>query len=283
MASHWGDQLDRIKSEMQVVRGRVPSAITDVVYREGDSLVLSGTELLFTTLGGVQYHYRRGHGVTMHVPDPALEDEAELYLWGTVFGAIAWLNGYMPLHASAVSLQGRVIAFTADSGGGKSTLAASLASRGLLHVCDDTLVVSATADGLLALPDAKPIKLWEDALALAGEVAERPIGFVPGKYYVRPRHIESAPGLLTDLVFLEWGDDFAFEPITGAMKLKLVPDAMYRGFIHVGMGDRLIHETYMMNIAANVRFWRLCRPKRVIDFDKFIDRILEKLQELRAT
>lgn len=278
MALGWGDHLDRIKAEMTVMRGPVPAAIADVQVNEGDGLILSANEMLFTTLGGVRYHYRRGHGIALHVPDPSLESEAELYLWGTVFGAIAWLNGYMPLHASAVSSEGRVVAFTADSGGGKSTLAASLATRGLRHVCDDTLVVSAADEGLVALPDSKPIKLWEDSLSLSGEVAERPIGFVPGKYYVRPRIVENAPGLLTDLVFLEWGDEFAFEPITGAAKLRLLPDAMYRGFIHFAMGDRRVHEKYVMKIAAEVRFWRLCRPKKPDNFDEGIERILTILK-----
>lgn len=151
------------------------------------------------------------------------------------------------------------MAFTADSGGGKSTLAASLAGLGLPHVCDDTLVVS-LADGVVAMPDAKPLKLWGDALRMTGMSAERPIRSMPGKHYADAALKATKALPLTDLYFLERGESVEVEQVMGVQKLSMLPEALYRNFVHTARGDRSAHERLLLAFCAQVRFWRLRRP-----------------------
>lgn len=249
-----------LQKEMQVEFGTVPSSIEGEFLNDGDGFVVSSQEFLFTTWDDVRFHYRKGHGLTVQLPQAGLDTDFELYLWGTVFGTVAWLNDHVPLHASAIDVGGRVVAFTADSGGGKSTLAAALAERGLPHVCDDTLVVAVQPNGVMALPDAKPLKLWDDALVLANSKALRPVHSMPGKNYANPARKATGPLPLTDLVFLERGESVAFEPVTGAAKLALLPSTLYRGFVHVARGDRALHEQFLLTLSARARVWRLTRP-----------------------
>lgn len=64
----------------------------------------------------------------------------------------AALQGLELLHASAVGLGGRAIAFTAAAGTGKSSLAAHLLATGATFLTDDVLALELGADGVLAHP-----------------------------------------------------------------------------------------------------------------------------------
>jgi len=272
--------LETMRREMKVRFEPVPREIAGVFF-DFDDFAMAAEEFLFTTDLGVRFHYRLGKGLSVEMPDDAAaRDEFELFLWGTVFGAVAWLNGFVPLHASAVSDGDRVLAFTADSGGGKSTLAAALAGRGFRHVCDDTLVLSVTPDGIFGLPDPKPLKLWSDALELVGARSEQAILAVPGKHYARTERKEPQALRLTDLVFLERGDEVGLEPVNGSEKLTLLPEALYRVFVHTARGDDALHRKFLLGMAAQVRFWRLCRPFSAPDFAGSADRIAALLHAL---
>lgn len=59
----------------------------------------------------------------------------------SVLFTVALLRGYEALHAGAVATRGGAIAITAATGGGKSTLLATLLGRGLALVADDVLVL----------------------------------------------------------------------------------------------------------------------------------------------
>ena len=254
------EALRLMQHEMRVTFGPVPLSIEGAFLDDGDGFVVSPQEFVFTTWDDVRFYYRRGQGLTVQLPAAGLDTDFELFLWGTVFGTVAWLNGYVPLHASAVDVGGRAVAFTADSGGGKSTLAAALADRGLAHICDDTLVVAMQPNGVMALPDAKPLKLWDDALILANSTALRPVESISGKSYANPARKAKAPVPLTDLIFLERGEELDFQQVKGVAKLALLPETFYRGFVHIARGDRVMHERFMMALSSHVRVWKLTRP-----------------------
>lgn len=276
------DPVAVMRREMIVRSGIVPESVEDSFFDDG-SFAISATEFIFVTLDGVRFHYRIGESLVVQLPDDVqaaggqlADTDFELFLWGTVFGAIAWLNGLIPLHASAVQIDGRVVAFTADSGGGKSTLAAGLAQLGLPHVCDDTLVLS-LAGGVLAMPDAKPLKLWDDALVLTGLSADRPIQSMPGKHYAGAAVKASDALPLTDLYFLERGESVEVEPITGADKLSILPEALYRNFVHTARGDRAAHERFVLGLCSQVRFWKLKRPFNSTTFGSDLIKIKDKI------
>ncbi len=64
----------------------------------------------------------------------------------------AALQGLEVLHASAVGVGGRAVAFTAASGTGKSSLAAHLVAAGATFLTDDVLALESTGDTVLAHP-----------------------------------------------------------------------------------------------------------------------------------
>ena len=127
--------------ETRVRHGSVPRSLGGQAVEPGFDLIAEGQYLLRSASGFV-YHYRAGEGITVERPtDNADPDEESLWFNGSVYAAIACLNGLYPLHASAVEYQGRVFAFTGPSGAGKSTLVSALGQGGLPLFCDDTLLL----------------------------------------------------------------------------------------------------------------------------------------------
>lgn len=91
-------------------------------------------------------------------------------------------SGKLVFHASVIEAEGGAIAFAAESGRGKSTLAASFASNGFRFLTDDGLVLEECAQGYLAQPSHASVRLWRDSqVALISEDAELapPVAFTP--------------------------------------------------------------------------------------------------------
>lgn len=244
---------------MRVRFASVSEALDGAIFDDG-SFRLSADGFVFITEGGVRFRYARGEGVVAELPGAGSEDEFQLYLWGTVFGAVAWLNGYFPLHASAVEIGGRAVAFTADSGGGKSTLAAALSVAGVPHITDDTLPLARIGGEIVAIPDRKLLKLWRGSIDLTGLAADKAIDLLPGKFYAQPPHKCDSALPLSDLVLLAPGEDVRIGPIAGAAKLTVLAEAMYRSFVPTTLADGRGHGEWMTALASRIRFWRLERP-----------------------
>ncbi len=69
------------------------------------------------------------------------------------------------LHASAVALDGRAIAFLGRAGTGKSTLAAAMIERGAAVVTDDAVVID-TRRPRAVVPTYPGVRLWPDSRTL---------------------------------------------------------------------------------------------------------------------
>jgi len=95
-------------------------------------------------------------------PDVSEATTQHLYLNQVLPLALSKM-GKLVFHASAVEVGDSAVVFVADSGRGKSTLAASFATNGFRFLTDDGLVVEAGGDGYLAFPSHPSIRLWQDS------------------------------------------------------------------------------------------------------------------------
>ena len=270
---------EMLRNAMRTIEGTAP-AIGDAAIYENSYFRMTHSEFEFSIPGGGTIHYRLGGNVIVDCPDPALAGVCQLYLWGTVMGAVAWFNRLMPLHCSAIGADERAYAFTGPSGVGKSTLAAALAQRGFSHVCDDTMVI-AEQDGLpFVIPDGKLIKLWADALEVSGLRGEREVATLQGKFYAKAPNPRSRPCRLAGMFFIEDGPSVAIEPIAGGEKLESLAKAIYRGFVPSALGDHIHHAQMMLLVAENSRFWTLRRPRDAAQLGKTIDQIARLIEQV---
>jgi hypothetical protein len=105
-------------------------------------------------------------------PEASEATSQHLYL-NQVLPLVLGKLGKLVFHASAVELPGGAVAFVAESGRGKSTLAASFATSGWRFLTDDGLVLEEHDNGYLVTPSHPSIRLWDDSqLALIADGAE---------------------------------------------------------------------------------------------------------------
>jgi hypothetical protein len=95
--------------------------------------------------------------------DSTLEDAAS-YLLGPAFGLLLRLRGVTCLHASAVSMDNRCIAFVGAEGKGKSTTAAAFARQGFGVVSDDVAALVESPEGFRVVPAYPYLCLWQDSV-----------------------------------------------------------------------------------------------------------------------
>jgi hypothetical protein len=117
-----------------------------------------------------------GSAIRSWLPHESRSRWPELFLAQTLPLAAA-LRGLDLLHASAVEVDGRALAFVGAPGAGKTSIASHLVGLGRRFVTDDVLAVSAGPGSLLAHPgpavaNLEPHEL--DALPAAARIARRP-------------------------------------------------------------------------------------------------------------
>ena len=220
-----------MQRETRLRFGEVPDCIGGIAVPEGEHRVV-GEEFLMRD-ARFAIHYRRGQGITVWLSVPEAQGELDLFLAGSTRAAIASINGLCPLHASAVTIAERVFAFTAPSGGGKSTLAAALVLRGLPLMCDDTLVLDMSATPPMALPGHKRLKLWPDAVELTGVTPMELVSQAYPKYFAHASGSDLA-GLrpLAAIVALAEGPELGFERLQGSACFTALDAAHYTAQLH---------------------------------------------------
>jgi len=225
---------------------------------------LEADSYLLHTADGLRYFYRKGEGITICRDSAADASEEQLWLNGSVYSAVACINGLVPIHASAVAHEGKVFAFTGPSGSGKSTLIAALGQLGLPMFCDDTLVLDlGNPDLVTCLPGHKRLKLTPEALELTGARAEEPVGTGIDKYYAEaPAGDVMTPLPLAELIFLEEGTPPAIERLSGGERFLRTQDDHYTAhlFAVARQFDRAEQFAHRARLARQIAMARFVRP-----------------------
>lgn len=129
------------------------------------------------------------------VVDPDLGVDETLLkpsILGTAMSVLLQQRGFLVLHASAVVIAGKAVAFMGYSGAGKSTTASALVNQGYALVTDDVLAVRLNQGYPEVVPSYPTIKLLPDAVeALGYQVDELPLlNRLTSK---RIQHVKSVP------------------------------------------------------------------------------------------
>ena len=229
-----------------------------------------GGEFLLRAIGDHYFHYRRGEGIVIDRPANVDSNDDPLWLNGSVYSAVASLNGLVPIHASAVLANGSVFAFSGPPGAGKSTLVAALGDRGLPLFCDDTLVLDlGDPERILCLPGHKRLKLTSYSFRLTGAAQQEKVSDKLDKFYA-----SSAAGNvgsvapLAELIFLDLAPDPSIVPISGFERFAKVQDDHYTFHLYAAAQgfDESSHFEHLARLATGVAMSRFARP---IDADRF--------------
>jgi len=152
-----------------------------------ESFVIRENMVMFEVPNVAIYLIQNGNQITISSLPGFDEDAIRLYLLGTCMGAIMMQRKVLPLHGSAVVINGNAYAFVGDSGAGKSTLAAAFLSQGYHLLSDDVIPVTIVPDGTpYVIPAYPQQKLWLESLIEFGlePNAYRPVIGSAAKYAV---------------------------------------------------------------------------------------------------
>ena len=106
-------------------------------------------------------------------------DSSLFYLQANVLSYSLLKMGIEPLHATAVVINGKAVAFIGDTQYGKSTLAASFLAAGHKLLTDDVLVLRKNGFGFMASPGAPQIKLFPKVARKILGIARRGVPMNP--------------------------------------------------------------------------------------------------------
>jgi hypothetical protein len=193
-----------------------------------------------------------------------------LFLFGSVMGLICHQRGLLPLHASAVAVGNRAIAFCGPPGMGKSTLAAFCVDAGARLVADDILVVTTDREnGVIAKPGMPKVKLWRDALDVLGRATD---GLVRDwarseKFHVHAgQHIVTEPVRLEHILVLDANDDAGIgltTPLAGASAVSELIQNTYRAEYLDIAHRRAAHFAECARLSRLTKVTRLTRRRDI--------------------
>jgi hypothetical protein len=197
------------------------------------------------------------------------------------FGILLHQRGHLVLHASAVAVEGKAVAFCGACGAGKSTLAAALMRHGYPFVNDDVCHVGVDRGRPAVLPDGRMLKLWGDAvesLALAARRGEAVRGNVQ-KFYMVPEHDvpTTARPLLAVYILRDTGDPHrqGIERCTLAEAAALLRQNAYRPHLVASMDLEKPYFLATTNLLAHARVFVLTRMRK-------FDRMPHLVRDLEA-
>ena len=210
------------------------------------------------------------------------ERNLRLYLLGSVFGALLHQRGLLPLHANAIEIGGRAVAFMGESGAGKSTLAAWFHDRGYRIVADDVCAILFNETGQpVTLPGLPRFRLWQQALEASGRTSIGLLRSYAGDIWDKFDVPVDAGTAVSDrlplgaIYLLERGEQLQFRRLEGLMAAQAVISHTYRGSYVAAVKQEQGHWNACIRLVHEVPIYTVSRPWSLDRLDECSDRILD--------
>ncbi|MBD0379732.1 aldolase [Paenibacillus sedimenti] len=290
----------RLVSELslpEVLQAAEQKTEADVEIKLGD---LSGDWSEFGTPD--DFYAYTDHQFLFYVPDTAIfsirggkqiivsplagsvEKSIRLYLLGTCMGAILIQRRILPLHGSAVVMNGRAYAFIGDSGAGKSTLAAAFLQNGYPLLSDDVIAIK--LDGInnhpIVIPAYPQQKLWQQSIDHLGMEANRYQTIYDSKYAVPvSSNFCAQPVPLAGLFEIVKSEAAEVEMVRhqGLERLAILSYHTYRNFLIPQLGGNDWHFSTIASMGSKVNMYQLRRPSVGLTVHDLISRVLHIVNE----
>ena len=217
-------------------------------------------------------------------PDVAEATVEHLYL-NQVLPLMLSKQGRLVFHGAAVEIGAGAVAFLAETGRGKSTLAASFALNGHRFLTDDGLLLGETAAGFDVQPSHPSIRLWEDSeTALVGARGRKapPVDYTPKARFLADAELRycDRPRLLLRAYFLGEGevDEPCIVPLEPAE--AVMHWVRHSLLLDVEEQPRLAsHFDRVTALANRPIHFRLDYPRRFEDLGRVRQAIVEHVRE----
>ncbi|WML25133.1 aldolase [Neobacillus sp. OS1-33] len=244
------------------------------------TLVMNETLVMFKVADTAIFLVEEGSRITVSPLNEYKEDVIRLYLLGSCMGAILMQRGIIPLHGSAVAINGKAYAIIGDSGAGKSTLASAFLQKGYQLLTDDVIGVYFTNDNVpMVIPSYPQQKLWQKSLDAFGidNREFRPVYQRETKFAIpiKDQFISNPLPLagLFELAITE-NEEIELKQIEGLSRLQTILIHTYRNFLIQNLGLSNWHFTNSTKIVNRATMYQLRRPNNSFTVNELVSQIL---------
>ncbi|CAM3554974.1 aldolase [Marinicrinis lubricantis] len=254
-------------ADMMIEKSDLTALWDSLGLEEEDNFVQIDQRLLFKIPDTALFCIQEGTKITVSPMSGADEHKIRLFCLGTCMGAILLQRRVLPLHGSAVAIDGKAYAIVGHSGAGKSTLAAAFLQKGYHLLSDDVIAVTASANSAVpvVIPAYPQQKLWEESIVRFGMETDRyaPLYEEVSKYAVPVSSSFQTEALplagIFELVKSEQGG-IALHAVQGLERLHTIFMHTYRNFLVFRLGLAQWHFTFSANLVKHIVLYQLIRP-----------------------
>jgi hypothetical protein len=234
--------------------------------KEQEKYVVRENLFMFQVPDTALFCIQDGEAIIVSPMNGADEAKIRLYILGTCMGALLMQRRILPLHGSAIAINGKAYAFVGDSGAGKSTLASAFLSKGYQLLSDDVIAVTFSRDQIpLVMPAYPQQKLWQESLTEFGmESSGYQSIFQRETKYLVPVSTQfiAEPLPLAGVFVLSKtaSEGIEIEPIQGLERLRALFCQTFRHFLLAKLELMEWHFSTTAKISNQIDLYQLRRP-----------------------
>ena len=271
---------------VNIKNGIMSNEIKDDILK-GIHIKLSKDKIWFHIDNIATYCITNGNNIEIEVCENADMQLMKVYVMCSCLGFIMLQRDMVAIHGGVIEMDNKAVIFTGDRGAGKSTLTTALREKGYKFISDD--VASIKIDKVpFVMPGFPYQKLCESAMNNFGYDKEDYTSFMSDKEvkYIVPAKDQFVyeEKELTAIVKLTVGDvdEVTIEELTGSEKLNNIIENIYRGeYLKYLGGMNPQYFKKCIDIAKNIRFFKITRPANKFTVDEQIELIERELIEIK--
>lgn len=277
---------DRVDVEIEV---KDLSMVWKELVPMTDKYLVKDNMVMFRIINTAIFCIQDGKRITVSPMKGADEDKIRLFILGTCMGALLIQRKVIPLHGSAIEIDGKAYAIIGESGAGKSTLASAFLNRGYKLISDDVIAVSFSENNIPYVTPAYPQqKLWDTSLKEFGMNSNkyRPIIERESKFAV-PVHSEFSTEVLPlagifELVKTE-SEYIKLQKIEGIERFRTLFTHTYRNFLIELLDEMEWHFICSTRLVEHLDIFQLIRPVSEFTANSLASTVLQTIQKEKIT
>ncbi len=236
------------------------------------------TDFFFDVKNVARYRVQDGKNVSICPYEDADEASINLFLEGSVLGAVLHQRQLLPFHGSSFEYKSKGIMICGRSGVGKSSVTAAFCQNGAKYINDDISPMKIDSSKTVILPYKTWIKLWDDTLEKL-EIENNELEKIRPeieKFYLKMRKENYSDFDLNQIFILNIHNKEAYEAnvLNGIQKYNALRKQIYRKVYLKGMPEtEKEYFKQLFLLAAKVKVTSIERPQisNIYDTMRFIE------------
>ncbi len=254
---------------------------------------INQNEFAMQVQGVGSYYARDGRDVEYAPAEGATQASVELFLNGSVYGAILHQRNILPLHGSSFVYKGQGVLLCGESGAGKSSLTAAFCLSGAEFLTDDVTPLVFENELPVIVPLSDRIKLWNDSLSQLNQENSNLNAISSGKEkYYFPMQNELHQKHPLNRVFLinvTETDKIEFCKLGGIELFTALRNEIYRWeYLSAMQETEISYIEKLLSISRSVIVYKVSRPRTIMiekmanHLRSHLDNPLQKTNEISA-